>query len=129
MVISGLPRFALAVDGHRGAQAAGDLAELATLNSNLATVKGNLGQVPDALALAERSLALQAQLGTQGQELVGSPLPIVWYLTFYALLRIWLSKIHFPFAVNWNWIMIIHRPFIFVSPFLMDWESFVKSVN
>ena len=46
------------------AQALGDIAELATLTSNLATVKGNLGQVPDALALALRSLALQAQLGT-----------------------------------------------------------------
>ena len=48
------------------AQALGDIAELATLTSNLATVKGNLGQVPDALALALRSLALQAQLGTTG---------------------------------------------------------------
>ena len=51
------------------AQALGDIAELATLTSNLATVKGNLGQVPDALALALRSLALQAQLGvTDGPE-------------------------------------------------------------
>jgi len=51
------------------AQALGDIAELATLTSNLATVRGNLGQVPDALALALRSLALQAQLGaTDGPE-------------------------------------------------------------
>ena len=48
------------------AQALGDVAEQATLTSNLATVKGNLGQVPDALALAQRSLALQAQLGATG---------------------------------------------------------------
>ena len=48
------------------AEALGDVAELATLTSNLATVKGNLGQVPDALALALRSLALQEQLGTTG---------------------------------------------------------------
>ena len=48
------------------AQALGDIAELATLTSNLATVKGNLGQVPEALALALRSLALQAQLGATG---------------------------------------------------------------
>ena len=48
------------------AQSLGDVAELATLTSNLATVKGNLGQVPDALALALRSLALQAQLGATG---------------------------------------------------------------
>jgi len=46
------------------AEVLGDIAEQATLTSNLATVKGNLGQVPDALALAQRSLALQAQLGT-----------------------------------------------------------------
>ena len=51
------------------AQAMSDLAELATLTSNLATVKGNLGQVPEALALAERSLDLQQQLGaTDGPE-------------------------------------------------------------
>ena len=51
------------------AQTLGDVAEQATLTSNLATVKGNLGQVPDALALALRSLALQAQLGaTVGPE-------------------------------------------------------------
>ncbi|HKX41703.1 MAG TPA: AAA family ATPase, partial [Burkholderiaceae bacterium] len=46
------------------AQSLGDLAELATLTSNLATVKGNLGHVDDALELARRSLALQVQLGT-----------------------------------------------------------------
>jgi tetratricopeptide (TPR) repeat protein len=42
----------------------GDIAEQATLTSNLATVTGNLGRVPEALALAERSLELQARLGT-----------------------------------------------------------------
>ena len=53
--------------GH--AQTLGDIAELATLTSNLATVRGNLGQVPEALELARRSLALQAQLGsTDGPE-------------------------------------------------------------
>ena len=31
------------------AQILGDIAELATLTSNLATVKGNLGEVPQAL--------------------------------------------------------------------------------
>jgi len=41
----------------------GDLAELATLTSNLATVKGNLGHVDEALELAQRALALQVQLG------------------------------------------------------------------
>lgn len=46
------------------AQALGDLAELATLTSNLATVKGNLGSVPEALDVAQRALALQVQLGT-----------------------------------------------------------------
>jgi len=46
------------------AEALGDIAELATLTSNLATVQGNLGDVGDALALAHRSLALQEQLGT-----------------------------------------------------------------
>ena len=46
------------------AQSLGDLAELATLTSNLATVKGNLGHVDEALDLARRSLALQVQLGT-----------------------------------------------------------------
>jgi tetratricopeptide (TPR) repeat protein len=45
------------------AQALGDLAELATLTSNLATVKGNLGHVGEALALAQRALALQTELG------------------------------------------------------------------
>ncbi|MBE2243098.1 MAG: AAA family ATPase [Burkholderiaceae bacterium] len=51
------------------ASALGDIAELATLTSNLATVKGNLGQSAEALALAERALALQAQLGaTDGPE-------------------------------------------------------------
>ncbi|HEY5321725.1 MAG TPA: AAA family ATPase [Caldimonas sp.] len=51
------------------AAALGDIAEQATLTSNLATVTGNLGRVPEALALAERSLALQAQLGvTDGPE-------------------------------------------------------------
>jgi len=45
------------------AQSLGDLAELATLTSNLATVKGNLGQVDEALALARRALALQTELG------------------------------------------------------------------
>ncbi|MGZ8259705.1 MAG: ATP-binding protein [Caldimonas sp.] len=47
----------------------GDIAEQATLTSNLATVKGNLGDVAEALALAERSLGLQAELGsTDGPE-------------------------------------------------------------
>ncbi|MCO5124543.1 MAG: AAA family ATPase [Rhizobacter sp.] len=51
------------------ATALGDIAELATLTSNLATVKGNLGRVPEALALAQRALAMQAQLGaTDGPE-------------------------------------------------------------
>jgi DNA-binding SARP family transcriptional activator len=51
------------------AEAMGDIAELATLTSNLATVRGNLGQVPEALVLARRSLELQAQLGaTDGPE-------------------------------------------------------------
>lgn len=51
------------------ATALGDIAELATLTSNLATVKGNLGRLPEALALAQRALALQAQLGaTDGPE-------------------------------------------------------------
>ena len=45
------------------ATSVGDLAELATLTSNLATVQGNLGHVGDALQLAERALALQGQLG------------------------------------------------------------------
>jgi tetratricopeptide (TPR) repeat protein len=45
------------------AQALGDLAELATLTSNLATVKGNLGRYDEALALAHRALALQTELG------------------------------------------------------------------
>ena len=46
------------------AQSLGDLAELATLTSNLATVQGNLGHVDQALDLARRALALQVQLGT-----------------------------------------------------------------
>jgi DNA-binding SARP family transcriptional activator len=46
------------------AQTLGDLAELATLTSNLATVQGNLGHVDQALELARRALALQVQLGT-----------------------------------------------------------------
>lgn len=51
------------------AQQLGDLAELATLTSNLATVKGNLGDVPTALTLARQSLALHGQLGaTDGPE-------------------------------------------------------------
>lgn len=51
------------------AQALGDLAELATLTSNLATVQGNLGHVDDALSLAHRALALQTELGaTDGPE-------------------------------------------------------------
>jgi tetratricopeptide (TPR) repeat protein len=51
------------------AQALGDLAELATLTSNLATVKGNLGRIDEALALSQRALALQAELGaTDGPE-------------------------------------------------------------
>ncbi len=51
------------------AETLGDIAEQATLTSNLATVKGNLGRVPEALALARRSLELQAQLGaTDGPE-------------------------------------------------------------
>src|SRR4029453_3351266 len=59
------PAFALQ-QAIANAEALGDVAEQATLTSNLATVKGNLGQVPDALALALRSLALQAQLGATG---------------------------------------------------------------
>lgn len=51
------------------AQSLGDLAELATLTSNLATVKGNLGRVDEALALVQRALGLQAELGaTDGPE-------------------------------------------------------------
>jgi tetratricopeptide (TPR) repeat protein len=51
------------------AQALGDLAELATLTSNLATVKGNLGHVDEALSLANRALAIQTELGaTDGPE-------------------------------------------------------------
>lgn len=51
------------------AESIGDIAELATLTSNLATVRGNLGQIDDALALARRSMALQARLGaTDGPE-------------------------------------------------------------
>jgi tetratricopeptide (TPR) repeat protein len=46
------------------ARSLGDLAELATLTSNLATVKGNLGHVNEALDLSKRALALQIQLGT-----------------------------------------------------------------
>ena len=55
--------FALerAIDNSR---AQGDLAELATLTSNLATVKGNLGGADEALDLARRALAIQVQLGT-----------------------------------------------------------------
>ena len=45
------------------ARTLGDLAELATLTSNLATVKGNLGHVDEALELARCALALQVQLG------------------------------------------------------------------
>ena len=45
------------------AQQLGDLAELATLTSNLATVEGNLGHADKAHALAERALGLQVQLG------------------------------------------------------------------
>jgi DNA-binding SARP family transcriptional activator len=45
-------------------RAQGDLAELATLTSNLATVKGNLGSADEALALAQRAMAIQVQLGT-----------------------------------------------------------------
>jgi len=45
------------------AQALGDLAELATLTSNLATVKGNLGEVAEALSLARRALAIRTELG------------------------------------------------------------------
>ena len=45
------------------AQALGDLAELATLTSNLATVKGNLGRFDEALVLAQRALAIQTELG------------------------------------------------------------------
>lgn len=45
------------------AQSLGDLAELAMQTSNLATVKGNLGQLDEALALAQRALALKTELG------------------------------------------------------------------
>ena len=44
-------------------RALGDLAELATLTSNLATVKGNLGSVDEALDLSKSALAIQVQLG------------------------------------------------------------------
>lgn len=51
------------------AQLLGDLAELATLTSNLATVKVNLGRVREALAIGQRARALQAQIGaTDGPE-------------------------------------------------------------
>ncbi len=46
-----------------GARAIGDLAELATLTTNLATVKGNLGNAQEALELAQRALTIQIQLG------------------------------------------------------------------
>ena len=49
--------------GIANARVLGDIAELATMTSNLATVKGNLGQTEAALELARRALALQAQLG------------------------------------------------------------------
>lgn len=45
------------------ARALGDMAELATLLSNLATVKGNLGNADEALDLARRAMAVQTQLG------------------------------------------------------------------
>jgi tetratricopeptide (TPR) repeat protein len=45
------------------AQSLGDLAELAMQTSNLATVKGNLGHLDEALALAQRALALKTELG------------------------------------------------------------------
>ncbi|MEO6408870.1 MAG: AAA family ATPase [Burkholderiaceae bacterium] len=45
------------------AQSLGDLAELAMQTSNLATVKGNLGHLDEALALAQRALALKSELG------------------------------------------------------------------
>ena len=48
------------------ARSLGDLAELATLTSNLATVQGNLGHVGQALGLAQQALALQVELGTTG---------------------------------------------------------------
>ncbi|MBL0151841.1 MAG: AAA family ATPase [Ideonella sp.] len=48
------------------AKALGDLAELATLTSNLATVKGNLGNVDEALTLARQAWALQNELGITG---------------------------------------------------------------
>lgn len=51
------------------ARALGDLAELATLTTNLATVKGNLGRIDEALELAQRALAIQTELGaTDGPE-------------------------------------------------------------
>jgi tetratricopeptide (TPR) repeat protein len=49
--------------GIENARTLGDIAELATMTSNLATVKGNLGQTEAALELARRALALQTQLG------------------------------------------------------------------
>ena len=45
------------------AQQLGDLAELAMQTSNLATVKGNLGHLGEALTLAQRALAIKAELG------------------------------------------------------------------
>lgn len=45
------------------AQSLGDLAELAMQTSNLATVEGNLGHLDEALALAQRALALKTELG------------------------------------------------------------------
>lgn len=55
------------------AQALGDIAEIATLTSNLATVEGNLGHADRALELAHRALALQSQLGA----LAGPPGAVV----------------------------------------------------
>ncbi len=45
------------------AHSLGDLTELAMQTSNLATVEGNLGHLDEALALAQRALALKTQLG------------------------------------------------------------------
>lgn len=49
----------------------GDLAELATLTTNLATVHGNLGHVEEAHTHALRARALQAELGAAGGPAAG----------------------------------------------------------
>ncbi|MEP6609915.1 MAG: BTAD domain-containing putative transcriptional regulator [Burkholderiaceae bacterium] len=48
------------------ARVIGDLAELATMTSNLATVQGNLGNVGQALEHALRARSLQSEIGDTG---------------------------------------------------------------